>query len=110
MISGIRIADGSGHLQRRPAVKGAGKTKRTEAIVASNTASGTARRVKVVGGSIATCTVAIELHHAGWDVSVFERSRGALVGRGAGLATRTPTLTLASITGRVSLRRSKESP
>lgn len=62
-------------------------------IVVHNAPPGTARRVGVVGGSIAGCTVAIELSRAGWDVSVFERSRGALVGRGAGLATRTPTLT-----------------
>ncbi len=41
----------------------------------------------IVGGSIAGCAVAIELSRAGYDVSVFERSRGELVGRGAGIAT-----------------------
>ncbi len=44
-------------------------------------------RVGIVGGSIAGCAAAILLSRAGFDVSVFERSRGELVDRGAGIAT-----------------------
>lgn len=48
-------------------------------------------RVGVVGGSISGCTVAAELSRAGHEVTVFERSVGALEGRGAGIGTPTPT-------------------
>lgn len=48
--------------------------------------SGGGIRVGIVGGSIAGCAAAIALARAGYDVSVFERSRGALVGRGAGIS------------------------
>ena len=44
-------------------------------------------RIGIVGGSIAGCSAAIILSRAGHDVSVFERSRGGLVGRGGGIAT-----------------------
>jgi 2-polyprenyl-6-methoxyphenol hydroxylase-like FAD-dependent oxidoreductase len=43
--------------------------------------------IGVVGGSIAGCSAAILLSRAGHRVSVFERSRGGLVGRGGGIAT-----------------------
>ncbi len=43
--------------------------------------------IGIVGGSIAGCSAAILLSRAGHDVSVFERSRGGLVGRGGGIAT-----------------------
>mgnify|MGYP001815384075 CR=1 FL=1 len=43
--------------------------------------------IGIVGGSIAGCSAAILLTRAGHDVSVFERSRGGLVGRGGGIAT-----------------------
>jgi 2-polyprenyl-6-methoxyphenol hydroxylase-like FAD-dependent oxidoreductase len=43
--------------------------------------------IGIVGGSIAGCSAAILLSRAGHDVSVFERSRGSLVGRGGGIAT-----------------------
>ncbi len=44
-------------------------------------------RVGIVGGSIAGCSAAIELSRAGHQVTVFERSRGGLKGRGAGIGT-----------------------
>lgn len=44
-------------------------------------------RVAVVGGSIAGCTAAIELSRVGHQVTVIERSRGGLKGRGAGIGT-----------------------
>jgi len=43
--------------------------------------------IGIVGGSIAGCSAAILLSRAGHDVSVFERSRGGLVGRGGGIGT-----------------------
>lgn len=43
-------------------------------------------RVGIVGGSIAGCAAAIALARAGYAVTVFERSRGGLRGRGAGIA------------------------
>jgi 2-polyprenyl-6-methoxyphenol hydroxylase-like FAD-dependent oxidoreductase len=55
-------------------------------------------RVAVVGGSIAGCAAAVELTRAGYAVDVFERSRGALVGRGAGIAT--PMATFRSLVAR----------
>lgn len=42
--------------------------------------------VGIVGGSIAGCATAIALDRAGWSVTVFERSPGELVDRGAGIA------------------------
>ncbi|MGD8414819.1 MAG: NAD(P)-binding protein [Candidatus Latescibacterota bacterium] len=49
-------------------------------------------RIAIVGGSIAGCTAAIELGRSGHDVVVFERSKGGLTGRGAGIGTPTDTL------------------
>ena len=49
-------------------------------------------RIGIVGGSIAGCSAAILLGRAGHDVTVFERSTGALVGRGGGIATTPPVL------------------
>jgi 2-polyprenyl-6-methoxyphenol hydroxylase-like FAD-dependent oxidoreductase len=43
-------------------------------------------RVGIVGGSIAGCTAAIVLTRIGCEVTVFERSRGVLEERGAGIA------------------------
>jgi 2-polyprenyl-6-methoxyphenol hydroxylase-like FAD-dependent oxidoreductase len=51
-------------------------------------------RVGIVGGSIGGCTAAAELLRAGHDVTIFERSVGALQGRGAGIGTPTPTFDL----------------
>jgi 2-polyprenyl-6-methoxyphenol hydroxylase-like FAD-dependent oxidoreductase len=48
----------------------------------------------VVGGSIAGCSLAVELSRAGHDVTVFEREAGELVGRGAGIGTPTSTMRL----------------
>lgn len=48
-------------------------------------------RIGIVGGSLAGCAAAIALSRAGHDVAVFERSRGALVGRGAGISMPVPT-------------------
>ncbi|MEW6582182.1 MAG: FAD-dependent oxidoreductase [Actinomycetota bacterium] len=49
-------------------------------------------RVGIVGGSIAGCSLAVELTRAGHEVVVYERELGELVGRGAGIATPTPTM------------------
>ena len=43
--------------------------------------------IGIVGGSIAGCSAAITLTKAGHQVTVFERSRNELVGRGAGIGT-----------------------
>lgn len=43
--------------------------------------------IGIIGGSIAGCTAAFLLTRAGHDVTVFERSRKALVGKGGGLGT-----------------------
>lgn len=40
----------------------------------------------IVGGSIAGCATAIALDRAGWEVTLFERSPGRLMDRGAGIA------------------------
>ena len=42
-------------------------------------------RVIVIGGSLAGLIVGNLLHRRGWDVHVFERARGELEGRGAGI-------------------------
>lgn len=47
-------------------------------------------KIGIVGGSIAGCSAAILLARAGHQVIVFERSKGALVGRGGGIGTTTP--------------------
>lgn len=52
---------------------------------------GTGMRVGIVGGSIGGCALAAELIRAGHDPVVFERSVGALEGRGAGIGTPTST-------------------
>jgi 2-polyprenyl-6-methoxyphenol hydroxylase-like FAD-dependent oxidoreductase len=44
-------------------------------------------RVGIIGGSISGCAAAVELLGAGHDVTVFERSPGMLVSRGAGIGT-----------------------
>ena len=46
-----------------------------------------AQKVGIVGGSIAGSSAAILMSRAGHDVTVFERSRGALQGRGGGIGT-----------------------
>ena len=48
--------------------------------------------IGIVGGSIAGCTAAIELHRAGHQVTVFERSPAALKDRGAGMAAPVDTI------------------
>ncbi len=55
-------------------------------------------RVGIVGGSIAGCSAAIELRRAGHTVTVSERSRGGLKGRGAGIGT--PTAALQTLVSR----------
>ncbi len=47
-------------------------------------------RVGIVGGSIAGCAAAIALRRLGCDVTVFERSSGALRDRGSGIAIPNP--------------------
>lgn len=49
-------------------------------------------KVGIVGGSIAGCTAAVELLRAGHEVTVLERSRGGLTGRGAGIGTPVETI------------------
>lgn len=44
-------------------------------------------KIGIVGGSIAGCTAAVALSRAGHEVTVLERSRGGLTGRGAGIGT-----------------------
>ena len=44
-------------------------------------------KIGIVGGSIAGCSAAILLSREGHEVSVFERSNKALVGRGGGIGT-----------------------
>lgn len=46
-------------------------------------------KIGIVGGSIAGCSAAILLIKEGYDVTVFERSNKALVGRGGGIGTST---------------------
>ena len=46
-------------------------------------------RVGIIGGSIAGCATGALLHRAGHDVTVFERSKSDLVGRGSGIGTPT---------------------
>ena len=43
------------------------------------------KRAAVIGGSIAGLFAALELRKSGWSVDVYERSRSALAGRGAGI-------------------------
>lgn len=50
------------------------------------------RRVIVAGGSIGGLTAALLLRDAGFDVSVYERSRSQLAGRGAGIIAHEVTL------------------
>ncbi|HEX4223315.1 MAG TPA: NAD-binding protein [Pseudonocardiaceae bacterium] len=52
-------------------------------------------RVAVIGGSIAGCAVAIGLRGLGCDVTVYERSQGALAGRGLGIGI--PTMVLPTL-------------
>jgi len=47
--------------------------------------SGQGMKVGIVGGSIAGCTVAIELLRAGCEVTLFERTGDELKDRGAGI-------------------------
>jgi 2-polyprenyl-6-methoxyphenol hydroxylase-like FAD-dependent oxidoreductase len=49
-------------------------------------------KIGIVGGSIAGCAAAVALMRAGHRVTVFERSPGALVGRGAGIGTQSSVL------------------
>ena len=44
-------------------------------------------KIGIVGGSIAGCFAAILLQKEGYDVTVFERSKTELVGRGGGVGT-----------------------
>jgi 2-polyprenyl-6-methoxyphenol hydroxylase-like FAD-dependent oxidoreductase len=55
-------------------------------------------KIGIVGGSIAGCTAAIELTRAGHRAQVYERSRGELKGRGAGIGT--PMSVIASLVDR----------
>ena len=48
--------------------------------------------IGIVGGSIAGCAAAVALMRAGHRVTVFERSPGALVGRGAGIGAQQSVL------------------
>ena len=51
--------------------------------------------VGIVGGSIAGCSAAILMSRAGHEVTIFERSKSKLQGRGGGIAT--PTATFQSL-------------
>ena len=52
---------------------------------ATPSGAATGLRVAIVGGSIAGCAAAIALRSAGCEVTVYERSRGKLEDRGAGI-------------------------
>ena len=52
---------------------------------AASPSAATGLNVAIVGGSIAGCTAAIALRRAGCEVTVYERSRGKLEDRGAGI-------------------------
>ena len=54
---------------------------------ADNAAIAKELKVGIVGGSIAGCVAAVELHRAGCEVTLFERSHGDLQDRGAGIAS-----------------------
>lgn len=54
--------------------------------------SKTRLRVAIAGGSLGGLTAALALHDAGHDVHVFERSREALAGRGAGIVLHPATV------------------
>jgi 2-polyprenyl-6-methoxyphenol hydroxylase-like FAD-dependent oxidoreductase len=45
-------------------------------------------KVIVVGGSVGGLFVAVLLHRAGWQVTLYERSVIGLAGKGAGLVAR----------------------
>jgi 2-polyprenyl-6-methoxyphenol hydroxylase-like FAD-dependent oxidoreductase len=45
-------------------------------------------RALIIGGSLGGLFAANLLHAIGWEVAIFERSKGDLAGRGAGLGTR----------------------
>ncbi len=59
--------------------------------------------IGIVGGSIAGCAAAVELMRAGHRVRVFERSPGALVGRGACASPLTGSGVLKGITNAMDL-------
>jgi len=44
-------------------------------------------KIGIIGGSIAGCTAAVQLGRSGHEITVLERSRGGLTGRGAGIGT-----------------------
>src|SRR5688572_21815696 len=44
----------------------------------------------IIGGSLSGLLAALLLRHAGWTVSIHERVRGDLAGRGAGIVTHPP--------------------
>ena len=46
----------------------------------------------IIGGSLGGLMAGIELHHAGCDVEIFERSHRVLDDRGAGIVMQTETL------------------
>src|ERR1700722_9094209 len=46
------------------------------------------RRALIIGGSLGGLFAAHLLRTVGWDVTVYERTRGDLAGRGVGLGTR----------------------
>ena len=52
---------------------------------AASPGAATGLNVAIVGGSIAGCAAAIALRRAGCEVTVYERSRGKLEDRGAGI-------------------------
>ena len=52
---------------------------------AASSGAATGLKVAIVGGSIAGCAAAIALQRGGCEVTVYERSRGKLEDRGAGI-------------------------
>lgn len=52
---------------------------------AGSLGAATGLNVAIIGGSIAGCAAAIALRRVGCEVTVYERSRGTLEDRGAGI-------------------------
>jgi 2-polyprenyl-6-methoxyphenol hydroxylase-like FAD-dependent oxidoreductase len=60
----------------------------------------------VVGGSVGGLFAAVLLHHAGWQVALYERSFAGLAGKGAGLVAQIEVSRILAEIGRAEVSRS----